>query len=144
MPWSNQDYPASMGNLTAEVRHKAIDIANALVREDKYEEGRAIAIATAQAEKWAKHRDKQIRKENSTGSTGHAMEKGDPEADHAVHMIPGPGGDGWIVCQEKQRLAQGQDKEDVLRKARAKAKDKQVALCIHNESGKVEAEEDYS
>lgn len=35
MPWSNQDYPASMRNLTAEVRHKVIDIANALVREDK-------------------------------------------------------------------------------------------------------------
>jgi uncharacterized protein YdaT len=133
-----------MRNLTAEVRHKAIDIANALVREDKYEEGRAIAIATAQAEKWAKRRDQHIRKQEAEGSTGHAMEKGDPEADHAIHVIPGPDGNGWIVCQEKQRLAQGQDKEDVLRKARNKAKDQGAELCIHNASGNLEDEEDYS
>jgi uncharacterized protein YdaT len=144
MPWSDQDYPASMKNLTDEVRHKAIDIANALVREDKYEEGRAIAIATAQAEKWGKHRDKPVRKKGAEGSTGHAIAKGDPEVDHAIHLIPGPQGDGWIACQEKQRLAQGQDKDDVLRKAREKAKDQGVELCIHNESGKVEDEEDYS
>ncbi|MGP1386864.1 MAG: hypothetical protein ACTS2F_25130 [Thainema sp.] len=73
MPWSDQDYPASMKNLTDEVRHKAIDIANALCREENYEEGRAIAIATAQAEKWAKHRDKQIKKEGAEGSTGQAV-----------------------------------------------------------------------
>lgn len=73
MPWSDQDYPASMKNLTDEVRHKAIDIANALCQEENYEEGRAIAIATAQAEKWAKHRDKQIKKEGAEGSTGQAV-----------------------------------------------------------------------
>ncbi|MBE9180969.1 DUF2188 domain-containing protein [Oculatella sp. LEGE 06141] len=60
MPWNEKDYPASMKNLTAEVRHKAIDIANALL-EDGYEEGRAIAIATAQAEKWAERRDKPVK-----------------------------------------------------------------------------------
>jgi len=50
-----------MKNLTTEVRHKAIDIANALLDEG-YEEGRAIAIATAQAEKWAENRDKPVKK----------------------------------------------------------------------------------
>lgn len=143
MPWSDQDYPASMKNLTPEVRHKAIDIANALCREHDYEEGRVIAIATAQAEKWAKHRDKPIRKEGAEGSTGHAVEKDDPHADHAIHVIPGPK-DGWIVCQEKQRLAQGHSKDDVLKKARQKAKDQGCELYIHNESGEVEDEEDYS
>jgi uncharacterized protein YdaT len=63
MPWSYRDYPNSMKNLTTEVRHKAIDIANALL-EEGYEEGRAIAIATAQAEKWAERRDKPISKED--------------------------------------------------------------------------------
>lgn len=72
MPWTNHDYPASMKNLTSEVRHKAIEIANALLDEG-YNEGRSIAIATAQAEKWAKHRDKPIREENATGSTGQAV-----------------------------------------------------------------------
>ena len=33
------------------VRHKAIEIANALL-DDGYEEGRSIAIATAKAEEW--------------------------------------------------------------------------------------------
>lgn len=144
MPWSDQSYPASMRNLTDEVRHKAIDIANALCRENKYEEGRAIAIATAQAEKWAKHRDKRIRRQGAEGSTGHAVAKGDPEANHAIHLIPGPEGNGWIVCQEKQRLAQGQSKDDVLRKAREKARAQGSELCIHNASGHLEEEEDYS
>ena len=99
MPWSAQDYPASMRNLTDEVRHQAIDIANALCRKNQYAEGRA--IATAQAEKWAKHRNKHIRQPGTESSTGHAVAKGDPEADQAIHVIPGPQGDGWIACQDK-------------------------------------------
>jgi uncharacterized protein YdaT len=60
MPWNEKNYPASMKNLTAEVRNKAIEIANALLNEG-YEEGRAIAIGTAQAEKWAERRDQPIK-----------------------------------------------------------------------------------
>jgi uncharacterized protein YdaT len=60
MPWSENHYPTSLKNLTPEVRNKAIEIANALL-DEKYDEGRAIAIATAQAEKWAEHRGKPIR-----------------------------------------------------------------------------------
>lgn len=40
-----------MKNLDPQVREKAIEIANALVDEDEYKEGRAIAIATAQPKK---------------------------------------------------------------------------------------------
>lgn len=61
MPWSEDHYPVSMKNLTPEVRNKAIEIANALL-EQGYEEGRAIAIGTAQAEEWGRHRGKQIKK----------------------------------------------------------------------------------
>jgi len=60
MPWNKNSYPDSMKNLTAEVREKAIEIANALLK-DGYEEGRAIAIATAQAEEWAENRGKQVK-----------------------------------------------------------------------------------
>jgi len=45
MPWNKQNYPDSLKNFSAEVRNKAIEIANSLL-EDGYEEGRAIAIAT--------------------------------------------------------------------------------------------------
>jgi len=50
MPWNRNDYPDSMKNLDTEVREKAIEIANALIR-DGNEEGRAISIATSQARK---------------------------------------------------------------------------------------------
>ncbi|MBO2945158.1 hypothetical protein JJQ72_14365 [Paenibacillus sp. F411] len=55
MPWSKEDYPQSMKNLEPRVRNKAIEIANALLEEQHYEEGRAIAIATAKAEEWAEN-----------------------------------------------------------------------------------------
>jgi uncharacterized protein YdaT len=48
----------------APIRNKAIEIANALLA-DGYEEGRAIAIATAQAEEWGTRRGKQIRKKRA-------------------------------------------------------------------------------
>jgi len=141
MPWSKNDYPASMKNLTSKVRQKAIDIANALVNE-KYEEGRAIAIATAQAEKWAKHRDKPIRKKNAQGSTGAAVESGPENDESPVHVIPDPNRDGWIVKQTQKRLAQGKNKGDVLNKARDKAKSQQVPLYLHDENGDVIEKED--
>ncbi|MGB6409488.1 MAG: DUF2188 domain-containing protein [Planococcus donghaensis] len=50
MPWNKKDYPDSFKNLTDDVRDKAIEIANALLR-DGYEEGRAIPIALEQAKK---------------------------------------------------------------------------------------------
>ena len=48
----------------APVRNKAIEIANALL-DDGYEEGRAIAIATAKAEEWGQNRGKKIRKDKA-------------------------------------------------------------------------------
>jgi uncharacterized protein YdaT len=64
MPWTKDKYPQSLKNFTADVRNKAIEIANALL-EDGYEEDRAISIATAQAKEWAENRDKQVRKKNT-------------------------------------------------------------------------------
>ncbi|QTD39654.1 hypothetical protein [Sporosarcina sp. Te-1] len=51
MPWDEHDYPASFKNLDEDVRHKAIEIANALL-EEKYDEGRAIAIAISKAREY--------------------------------------------------------------------------------------------
>jgi uncharacterized protein YdaT len=52
MPWSKNDYPVSMKNLEPEVREKAIEIANALVTEEKYEDGKAIPIAIDKAKEF--------------------------------------------------------------------------------------------
>lgn len=51
MPWSAERYPVSMKNLPPRVRHKAIDIANALLKEG-YDEGRCIRIAIWRARRW--------------------------------------------------------------------------------------------
>ena len=53
MPWTPERYPAAMQSLPADVRSKAISIANALLDED-YDEGRAIRIAIAAAKRWAR------------------------------------------------------------------------------------------
>jgi uncharacterized protein YdaT len=56
MPWNSDYYPTSMKHLDAEVREKAIEIANALL-EQGYEEGNAIRIAIAKAkELWQRQR----------------------------------------------------------------------------------------
>lgn len=51
MPWSTDDYPASLKNLDPKVRNKAIEIANALLDEN-YSDERAISIATAKAHEY--------------------------------------------------------------------------------------------
>lgn len=62
MPWSKSDYPDSMKNLEEHVRLKAIDIANAMVR-DGYDENRAIPIAISQAKDWIGHASKDEKEE---------------------------------------------------------------------------------
>ena len=54
MPWTYERYPSSMKHLPAEVRDKAVEIANALLDEGM-EEGLAIRIAIAKAKEWARH-----------------------------------------------------------------------------------------
>lgn len=48
MPWSAQNYPDSMKNLPEDVRKKAIEIANALLR-DGHDDESAIRIGIAKA-----------------------------------------------------------------------------------------------
>lgn len=61
MPWTKTDYPPSMKNLAPKTRAKAVEIANALL-EGGSDEGRAIRIATAQAEEWAQKRQIPVKK----------------------------------------------------------------------------------
>lgn len=55
MPWNESYYPRSMEHLPPVVRSKAIEIANALLKEG-HEEGMAIRIAIAKAKEWAERR----------------------------------------------------------------------------------------
>jgi len=83
MPWNKRNYPASMKNLPSVVRNKAIEIANALLK-DGYEEGRAIAIAQDQAREWARNH----------GEAGHH---------ERVHVEPHDR--GWAVRSEDAQRA---------------------------------------
>lgn len=49
MPWTNKDYPPAMKNLSVKVRHKAIEIGNAILEEGTLDEGRTIATAISKA-----------------------------------------------------------------------------------------------
>lgn len=67
MPWTKDRYPDSMKNLTAKTREKAVEVANKLL-EEGYEEGRAISIGIATAEKWAENRGIQPKKKETERS----------------------------------------------------------------------------
>lgn len=58
MPWTMNDYPQTWKHLEELERKKAIDIANAMLK-DGYKEGDAIPIATKQAEEWYKDASKE-------------------------------------------------------------------------------------
>lgn len=55
MPWSAERYPVSMKNLPPRVRHKAIEIANALLAAGR-PEGQAIRIGIWSARRWTGRR----------------------------------------------------------------------------------------
>lgn len=54
-PWSPEYYPFAMDGLEPVVRNKAIEIANALLREG-HDEGFCIRVAIARAREWADKR----------------------------------------------------------------------------------------
>ena len=52
MPWTEEDFPRAMRHIDPWARRKAIEIANALLREG-HDEGFAIRVAIAHAHEWA-------------------------------------------------------------------------------------------
>ncbi|CAI6063845.1 hypothetical protein PAECIP112173_01899 [Paenibacillus sp. JJ-100] len=116
MPWNKQDYPVSMKNLEPRVRHKAIEIANALL-EDGYEEGRAIAIATAKAEEWDEnHPDDQ---------------------DNKIHVVPAES--GWAIKQEgsSDYHSTYDTKAEAIDAAKEWSRKEHIQAIIHNQDGQI-------
>lgn len=116
MPWTKQDYPASMKNLPVKTREKAIEIANALL-DDGYEEGRAIPIAVSQAEKWA---------DNDT-----------PKDEY--HVFSDNDG-GWIIKNDGNERAsfRFETKQEALKKGRDLVKENNSSLIVHLKDGSIE------
>jgi len=123
MPWSKRDYPASMKNMPAPVRNKAIEIANALL-DDGYEESRAIAIAQDQAREWARNH----------GEGGHH---------DRVHVEPHDR--GWAVrSEDAKRAAKVYDKkQDAVARGKSMAKQRKGRLVVHKADGTIDTKHDY-
>jgi uncharacterized protein YdaT len=122
MPWTETDYPDTFKNMTAEVRSKAIEIGNELLKQ--YEEARAIRIATAQAKEWASNRDLQIW-------------RGDAPTGKDQHVIPHDR--GWAVQAENASQATKvfRIKDEALDRARDIARNQDSHVVIHGANGRI-------
>lgn len=149
MPWNKTDYPPSMKNLEPRVRNKAIEIANALLGEG-YEEGRSIAIATAQAEEWNENHPEEGTKTQtkSRKSDPSSSKKSDSPAhtgEHRnIHVVPSE--DGWAVKKEgKEKPEHIYDvKDEAVKAAKEIVSSKNIRLIIHDKQGKIQTSKMYN
>lgn len=137
MPWSMDDYPASMKNLDETIRKKAIDIANAMV-EEGYDEGRAIPIAIEKSKEWyAHHSDAEIKDYKAHGDPETHRHRNSSKALKRMNedefVIPHD--DGWAVISEGAQKASNvyRHKSDAIRRGEKIAKNKGTTLKIEDE-----------
>lgn len=145
MPWTYSDFPVSWKNFEPLVKNKAVDIANDLL-EKGYDENRALAIATSQAQKWGDKREIPLKKvgaqESSTIDTD-PLGDGDEE-EHKIHILPDGDGDGWIAKKDDSAIiSEGVNQSEVLQAARKKARREQTDILIHDEHGNPVEKEDF-
>lgn len=115
MPWNENNYPASLKNLTPDIRKKAIEIANALI-EEQYSEERAISIAISKARE--------------------SMEDEEQQPTYIVKKRS----DQWILMKEQGEKAIFAEtvKEDVLQKAKPYVNKQNGKLKIYREDHTIE------
>ncbi|PQP82214.1 hypothetical protein C0Q44_21470 [Paenibacillus sp. PCH8] len=150
MPWNKQDYPVSMKNLEPRVRHKAIEIANALLN-DGYEEGRAIAIATAKAEEWDENHpspegSKQEsesssknsnRKQSSSTERRHSEPVSSSKSHDNIHVVPTDSGWGIKEEGESTYLSTFDTKAEAVGAAKELSSKQRIRAIIHNQDGQI-------
>ena len=137
MPWTKKDYPDSMKNLPAEVRNKAIEIANALLEERHMDEGIAIATAISRAKDWAVHHGKNTDTEKSGKSTD--VKK------HGEDRFVNPTDEGWEVKKEGSSRSEKFDvKKEAVKAAREEAKDNNASVTIKVKDGKIDESTSYN
>ncbi|MDF2715946.1 MAG: hypothetical protein K0R28_2871 [Paenibacillus sp.] len=138
MPWNKRDYPESMKNLDGRVRGKAVEIANALL-EDGYEEGRAIAIATAKAKEWNEDHPK-----HEPDGSGNENGKRSASSRSNLHVVPYE--DGWAIKEEgnSEPRFTTETKEEAVKKAQQMASDANISAIVHHKDGTVQTSHNYS
>jgi uncharacterized protein YdaT len=142
MPWTMDDYPASLKNLDKPVKKKAIEIANAMLDEG-YEEGRAIPIATSQAKEWHDNASEKevkdfMKNDDPTERDADASHSNPDLMDEAEEVIPHD--DGWAVqAKDAKRPSQVFDnKQDAINRAKEIAANKGTETIIHKKDGSVQ------
>jgi uncharacterized protein YdaT len=139
MPWTKNNFPASMKNLPGAVREKAIEIANALLEETKMDDGIAIATAISRAKDWAVNHGiatkSRIPGSRSTDVKKHGEDRYViPYHDHA-----------WAIKNEgRERVEKVFDnKKDAVQQARKEARNANAALTIQKRDGRVQLRISY-
>ncbi|WP_342418489.1 DUF2188 domain-containing protein [Paenibacillus sp. FSL H8-0168] len=142
MPWNKHDYPPSMKNLEPRVREKAVDIANALLR-DGYEEGRSIAIATSQAEEWndnhpAEQDEKPKKHEKQHSSENvHDHHSASSDEKEPIHVVPYE--DRWAIKEagHNQPISTFKHKNEAIDEAQSFVERQQISAIIHDRNGRI-------
>ncbi|WP_145045374.1 DUF2188 domain-containing protein [Paenibacillus xylanexedens] len=149
MPWNKHDYPVSMKNLEPRIRHKAIEIANALL-EDGYEEGRAIPIATAKAEEWGENHPespnsnpdsssskKTDNRHSSSTERRHSEPVASSKSHDNIHVVPTDS--GWAIKEEGKSSYQStfDTKAEAVDAAKALSHKQNIRAIIHNQDGQI-------
>lgn len=113
MPWTKDDYPDTFKNVETDVRNKAIEIGNALLREG-YDEGRAISIGLSQA------------RETIEG-----------KAEDRPHFEVVPREDEWVLKKKNASsvIYKENTKTALLDKAKTYVNDHEGVLTIHRADG---------
>ncbi|MCG7383546.1 DUF2188 domain-containing protein [Paenibacillus sp. ACRRY] len=144
MPWNKNDYPVSMKNLEPRIRHKAIEIANALL-DDGYEEGRAIAIATAKAEEWDENHPatgptdsgQSSGNSGSTSKRRHSEPVSSSKSHDNIHVVPTDS--GWAIKEEgeSQYVSTFDTKSEAVDAAKEISDEQNIRAIIHNQDGQI-------
>ena len=138
MPWTKSDYPDSLKNLPAEVRNKAIDIANALLKETKMDDGIAIATAISRAKDWSANRGKPTEKKNVNSKKTDVKK-------HGEDRYVTPAEDGWDVKRERGGRPEHFDtKVEAVRAAKEEARKANASVTIQGKDGKLQDRISYN
>jgi len=139
MPWTKNDYPASMKNLPVGVREKAIEIANALLDEQNMDEGIAIATGISRAKDWATNRGLDTEPTSYDAKTTDVKEHGEDR-----YVIPYEG--KWAVRSESaERVEKIFDhKIEAVKYGRTAARKSNASLTIQKKSGRVQQRISYN
>jgi len=140
MPWTKSDYPPSMKNLPDEVREKAVEIANALLKDRHMEEGLAIATSISRAKDWAVNRGKDIENTAVNSRSTDVKQHGEDR-----YVIPYEGGKWAIRNEGASRVEKVFDnKKDAVKHARKEARESNASLTIQKRTGRVQQRVSYN